>query len=82
MARWRINEWAVRLVEKVVSKEAEVMASKDSGLHLSKDQSNWQFVHNFSFGKLMATVQNKAPTLLKVLTAVAVAGTVIDRIGK
>ena len=58
MARWRIKEWAVRLVEKVVSKEAEVMASKDGGLHLSKDQSNWQFVHDFSFEKVMANCRH------------------------
>lgn len=72
MARWKIKEWAVRLVEKIVSKEAEVMASKEGGLHLSNEQSNWKFVHNFSFGKVMATVQGKAPTLLRVLTAAAV----------
>jgi hypothetical protein len=72
MARWRIREWAISLVAKIVSKEAEVMASKEGGLHLSKEQVNWQFVHQFSFGKVMATVEDKAPTLLRVLTAAAI----------
>ena len=43
------------------------------GLHLSKEQSNWQFLGDFSFGRVMKTVQDKAPTLLRVLTAAAVA---------
>ena len=69
MARWQIKEWAVQLVEKVINKEAQVMASKEGGLHLSKEQLNWQFLRDFSFGRVMATVQDKAPTLLRVLTA-------------
>jgi hypothetical protein len=73
MARWQIKEWAVQLVEKVINKEAQVMASKEGGLHLSKEQLNWQFLRDFSFGRVMATVQDKAPTLLRVLTAAAVA---------
>jgi hypothetical protein len=44
MARWMIGEWAISLVAKIVSKEAEVMA----------------------------TVEDKAPTLLRVLTAAAI----------
>ena len=34
MARWSIKEWAVRLVGDLVSKEAELMASKDGDLLL------------------------------------------------
>ena len=48
------------------------MASKEGGLHLSKEQVNWQFVHQFSFGMVMAMVEDKAPTLLRVLTAAAI----------
>ena len=48
------------------------MASKEGGLHLSKGQVNWQFVHQFSFGKVMAMVEDKAPTLLRALTAAAI----------
>ena len=40
---------------------------------MSKEQSNWQFLGDFSFGRVMKTVQDKAPTLLRVLTAAAVA---------
>jgi hypothetical protein len=72
MAQWKIMEWAVRLVEIIINKEAKVMASKEGGLHLPKEQVNWQFICNFSFGKVMAIVQNKAPILLRVLTAAAV----------
>jgi hypothetical protein len=72
MARWRIGESAVSLVAKIISKEAEVMVSKEGGLHLSKEQINWQFVHQFSFRKVMATVEDKAPTLLRVLTAAVI----------
>ena len=72
MAQWRIGEWAISLMAKIVSKEAKLMASKEGGLHLSKEQVNWQFVHQFSFGKVMATVEDKAPTLLRVLTAAAI----------
>jgi len=53
MAWWKIKEWAVRLVKKIVSKEAEVMASQEGGLHLSNEQSNWKFIHDFSFGKVL-----------------------------
>jgi len=73
MAWWQIKEWTVQLVEKVINKEAQVMVSKEGGLHLSKEQLNWQFLCNFSFGRVMVTVQDKAPTLLRVLTAAAVA---------
>jgi hypothetical protein len=72
MAWWKIKEWAVSIVEKIISKEAEVMASNEGGLHLSKEQSTWQFIHNFSFGKVMATVQDKSPTLLRVLMVAAI----------
>jgi hypothetical protein len=34
MAQWSIKEWAVRLVGDLVSKEAELMASKDGDLLL------------------------------------------------
>ena len=34
MARWSIKEWAVRLVGDLVSKEGELMASKDGDLLL------------------------------------------------
>jgi hypothetical protein len=36
------------------------------------EQSNWKFVHDFSFRRVMATVQGKAPTLLRILTAATI----------
>ena len=73
MAQWQIKEWAVWLVEKVINKEAQVMASKEGCLHLLKEESNWQVLHDFSIGRVMKMLQDKAPTLLRVLTAAAVA---------
>ena len=72
MAQWQIKEWAVWLVEKVINKKAQVMASKEGCLHLLKEESNWQVLHDFSIGRVMKMLQDKAPTLLRVLTAAAV----------
>ena len=65
--QWQITHFDV--VAKIISKEADVVASKDGGLRLSKEQLNWQFVHQFSFGKVMAAVKDEAPTLMRVLMA-------------
>ena len=69
-----MEDWGVgcQSCGKIISKEAKVMACKEGGLHLSKEQVNWQFVHQFSFRKVMTTVKDKAPTLLRVLTAAAI----------
>jgi len=72
MAWWRIKEWAIGTVTNIIDKEAEAMASKDGGFHLPKEAVNWEFIHNFSFGNVMSVVETKAPTIVKVLTAIAV----------
>jgi hypothetical protein len=71
MVRWRIKEWAIGTVMNIIDKEAEAMASKDGGLHLPKEAMNWEFIHNFSFSNVMATVETKATTLVRVLTAIS-----------
>ena len=67
-----IQEWATKKVEGLVDKEAQAVSSKEGGLHLLKDGSDWQFVHNFSLGNLMASVEKTAPTILRLLTAAAI----------
>jgi len=32
-ARWGLQQWAIRKVEKIVDREAELMSSKEGGLH-------------------------------------------------
>jgi hypothetical protein len=39
MAWSRLKEWAVKTVEGIIHKEANVMASKDGGLHLPKQEA-------------------------------------------
>ena len=57
----RIREWAVSLIAKIVSKEAEVTA-RPASVKLAV----------CSFRKVLATVKDKAPTFLRVLTAAAI----------
>ena len=47
MAQWRLKEWAVKTVEGIIHKEADTVANKDGGLHLPKQEANWDFIHNF-----------------------------------
>ncbi|KAF7977089.1 hypothetical protein HWV62_4669 [Athelia sp. TMB] len=72
MAKWGIKEWATRLMERVVDGEAKEMASVDGGLHLPSKDVKWDFVHGFSLGKAMSSVEEKAPTLLRLITAAAI----------
>jgi hypothetical protein len=72
MAWWNIREWAIRTIKGIVHKEADTVSSKAGGLHLPKEETTWEFFHNFSFGNVMSVVQTKAPTLIRVLTAVAI----------
>lgn len=69
MARWRIQEWAVRLVESIVNKEFGTMASKEGGLHVPEKSSTWDFFGNFSLGNAMGTVQRLCPVSLRVFNA-------------
>jgi len=72
MGRGMIQEWAIKKVEGLVDKEARAVSSKTGGLHVPKDGNDWYFVHNFSLGNLMASVEKTAPTILRLLTAVAI----------
>ncbi|KAF7983685.1 hypothetical protein HWV62_19613 [Athelia sp. TMB] len=72
MAKWGIQQWATGLIERIVDREARDMTSAAGGLRLPKEDVKWDFVHGFSLGRVMSTIQDKAPTLLRVLTAAAI----------
>lgn len=65
----KLKEWAVQKVEEVVDKEAEIISGKNGGFHLKTSELTWDFIHNFSFARFTSTAHEKAPTLLRVLTA-------------
>ena len=73
MARWRIKEWAVKLVESSVSKEFGTMASKEGGLHVPEKNLTWDFFGSFSLGTAMETVQRLCPVSLRIFNAAAFA---------
>ncbi|THH04412.1 hypothetical protein EW146_g10186 [Bondarzewia mesenterica] len=71
MARWRLRQWAIEKVEKVIEKEAEAVSSKEGGLHLSNKDASWTSMHNFSLANILAVIEQKGPTFLRLLIAAA-----------
>jgi hypothetical protein len=71
MARWGLQQWAIRKVEKIVDREAELVSSKEGGLHLVNKDATWDFVLDFSLSKVLSVVEVKGPTILRLLMAAA-----------
>src|SRR5882724_9264508 len=71
MARWGLQQWAICKVEKIVDHEAELVSSKEGGLHLANKDVTWDFVLDFSPSKVLSVVEVKGPTILRLLMVAA-----------
>lgn len=72
MAKWRMEQWALRVVEGMVDREAQWLASRAGGLHLLNAIATWEFFHNFTFSKILRLLEQRGPTILRVLMAAAI----------
>ncbi|KAI0038007.1 hypothetical protein FA95DRAFT_1506196 [Auriscalpium vulgare] len=72
MARWCLREWAIAMVEGLVSSEAKAVSSKAGGFHLSNAKASWDFMHRFSMEHILASLSAKSPTILRLLVVAAI----------
>ncbi|KAI0318233.1 hypothetical protein OF83DRAFT_1083068 [Amylostereum chailletii] len=70
MARSILEEWALRKIEDILSREAADFASSKD-MHLTNEVSNWDTVLNFAMGDFLRHLQAKCPFLLRILITVA-----------
>ncbi|PSS06894.1 hypothetical protein PHLCEN_2v3496 [Hermanssonia centrifuga] len=71
MARYKLKQWAIGVVEEVIDAEADELMSKDGGLRLPADIT-WDFLQHFSLESIMSVAKQKSPTLVRLLTAAAI----------
>lgn len=74
----RLDQWSIRRVTKLVWKEGHFLSSKKGGLHGGKPENTWNFIENLELGPLMDNVQDKAPLILRLLSASAASVKSID----
>ncbi|KAI0686918.1 hypothetical protein BC835DRAFT_1420038 [Cytidiella melzeri] len=72
LARKKLQQWAVEVVEDMVSREAEDLASKNGGLRLAEGMT-WDFAAHFSLVPLARVAWKTSPTCVRILSAVAIA---------
>ncbi|KAI0693209.1 hypothetical protein BC835DRAFT_1491070 [Cytidiella melzeri] len=71
LARNKLQQWAVEVVEDMVSREAEELASKEGGLRLAGEMT-WEFATQFSLAPLARAAWKMSPTCIRVLAATAI----------
>ncbi|KAI0700077.1 hypothetical protein BC835DRAFT_1304258 [Cytidiella melzeri] len=71
LARNKLQQWAVEVVEDMVSREAEELASKEGGLRLAGEMT-WEFAAQFLLAPLARAAWKMSPTCICVLAATAI----------
>lgn len=66
-----LEKWAVQVVERLVDKEAEDLASKDGGLRLPLDVT-WDFIKGYSLDRVLSVCKETSLTLVRILAATAI----------
>ena len=71
MARYKLQQWAVKVVEDIMDKEAEKLVLPTSELRLSGEMT-WEFATSFSFTDTARKLNAVGPTCFRLLRAMAI----------
>ncbi|KAG8790907.1 hypothetical protein FRC12_010702 [Ceratobasidium sp. 428] len=75
LARPQVSVWCQSVVTLEITREAEKLTKRESGLHLPRGSQEWQTLSSFSMDTFASLVTTDAPVLYALLATVATSTT-------